>query len=343
MKAVVFYEHGGVEVLKYQDIPEPKPIFGEVLVKVKACALNHLDIWVREGITGIQISLPHILGSDISGEVVQVGGGVTNVKARDKVIIAPGLSCGKCIHCLSGEDNLCRHYDIIGYRTDGGYAEYVKVPEVNVIPMPEGMGFEEAAAIPLVFLTAWHMLVTRARIKPGEDVLVLAAGSGVGSASIQIAKLWGARVIATASTDEKLQKAKELGADELINYTTQDMVEEIKRITERRGVDIVVEHVGAATWEKSIQSLARMGRIVTCGATSGPIASVDIRYIFSKHLSIIGSYMGSKGELLQVLKFFKEKKLRAVVDRTLPLREAQKAHTLMEQRQQFGKLILMPE
>lgn len=343
MKAVVFYKHGGIEVLKYEDIPEPKPISGEVLVKIKACALNHLDIWVRQGMPGIQIPLPHILGSDISGEVAQVGDGVTNIKVGDKVVIAPGLSCGKCIHCLSGEDNLCRHYNIIGYRTNGGYAEYVKVPEVNVIPMPEGMGFEEAAAIPLVFLTAWHMLVARAKIKPGEDVLVLAAGSGVGSASIQIAKLWGARVIATASTEEKLQKAKELGADELINYTSQDMVEEVKRITERRGVDIVVEHVGAATWEKSIQSLAKMGRIVTCGATSGPMASVDIRYIFSKHLSIIGSYMGSKGELLQVLKFFGEKKLRAVVDRTLPLREAQKAHTLMEQRQQFGKLILRPE
>ncbi len=342
MKAVRFHAHGGVENLIYEEAPDPSIRGDEVLVRVRACALNHLDIWVRNGIPGVKIPLPHILGSDIAGEVAQVGDLVTRVKGGERVLIAPGLSCGQCLPCLSGRDNLCRQYTIIGSRTDGGYAEYVKIPEVNVIPIPGSLSFEEAAAIPLVFLTAWHMLVTRAGIRPGDEVLVIAAGSGVGSAAIQIAKLFGARVIATAGSDEKLAKAKALGADEVINHTTQDLAQEVRRLTDKRGVDIIFEHVGSAVWEKCLVSLAHGGRLVTCGATSGYEGRTDIRYLFSRQLSLLGSYMGSKGELLELLRFFPQGRLRAVVDRTLPLQEAREAHRLMEERRHFGKLVLIP-
>jgi len=342
MKAVRFHEHGGVENLIYEEAPDPSIRGDEVLVRVRACALNHLDIWVRNGIPGVKIPLPHILGSDIAGEVAQVGDLVTRVKGGERVLIAPGFSCGQCLPCLSGRDNLCRQYTIIGYRTDGGYAEYVKIPEVNVIPIPGSLSFEEAAAIPLVFLTAWHMLVTRAGIRPGDEVLVIAAGSGVGSAAIQIAKLFGARVIATAGSDEKLAKAKALGADEVINHSTQDLAQEVRRLTDKRGVDIIFEHVGSVVWERCLVSLAHGGRLVTCGATSGYEGRTDIRYLFSRQLSLLGSYMGSKGELLELLRFFPQGRLRAVVDRTLPLQEAREAHRLMEERRHFGKLVLIP-
>ncbi|MBI3989972.1 MAG: zinc-binding dehydrogenase [candidate division NC10 bacterium] len=342
MKAVRFHEHGGAENLLYEEAPDPSIRGNEVLVRVRACALNHLDIWVRNGIPGVKIPLPHILGSDIAGEVTQVGDLVTRPKIGDRILIAPGLSCGQCLPCLSGRDHLCRQYTIIGSRTDGGYAEDVKVPEVNVIPVPGALSFEEAAAIPLVFLTAWHMLVTKAGIKPGDEVLIIAAGSGVGSAAIQIAKLFGARVIATAGSDEKLSKAKALGADLVINHSTQDLAQEVRRLTDKRGVDIIVEHVGSAVWEKCLLSLAHGGRLVTCGATSGYEGRTDIRYLFSRQLSLMGSYMGSKGELLELLPFFEQGKLKPVVDRALPLKEAPLAHRLLEERKQFGKLVLTP-
>lgn len=342
MKAIVFHEHGDPSVLRYTEVAVPKIGSTEVLVRVRACALNHLDLWVRRGLPGISIPLPHIPGSDISGEVARVGESVTRVKVGQRVLLAPGISCGQCPQCLAGEDNLCRRYTLFGYMVDGGCAEYVKSPEVNVIPIPGDLSFEEAAAVPLVFLTAWHMLITRAKLRPGEDLLVLGAGSGVGSAAVQIGKLIGARVLATAGSDAKLAKARELGADEVINHSRQKIADEVKRLTDRRGVDVVFEHVGTATWDASLMSLAPSGRLVTCGATTGYQAHVDIRYLFSRNLSILGSYMGSKAELYDVLHLIAQRKLRAVIDRTMPLEECALAHELMERREQFGKIVLLP-
>jgi NADPH:quinone reductase-like Zn-dependent oxidoreductase len=342
MKAAIFKQHGGPDVLEFTDVPEPTVRANEVSIKVKACALNHLDLFVRNGMPGIEIPLPHILGNDIAGVVQEVGDLVTWVKAGDEVMVQPGVSCGHCQACLSGQDNLCREYDIIGYRRDGGYAESVAVPGVNVFPKPVNISWEEAAALPLVTVTAWHMLVGRANLQPGEDVLVHAAGSGVGSVAIQIAKLRGARVITTASSEEKLAKARELGADETINYTQADWPKEVKRLTERRGVDVVFEHTGSETWPGSIASLKNNGRLVTCGATSGFDARTDLRQVFYRHLTILGSFMGSKAELLEAMKFVRTGKIRGVVDRVLPLAEAHQAHELIESRGQFGKVVLAP-
>jgi NADPH:quinone reductase-like Zn-dependent oxidoreductase len=340
VKAAIFRQHGGPEVLEYADVADPQIRDNEVLVEVKACALNHLDIFVRQGLPGIEIPLPHILGNDIAGVVREVGELVTWVKPGDEVMVQPGVSCGHCEACLSGQDNLCREYDIIGYRRNGGYAELVAVPGVNIIPKPAQLSWEEASALPLVTVTAWHMLVTRAKVQPGEDVLVHAAGSGVGSVAIQIAKLRGARVITTASTEEKLEKARELGADVTINYTRDDWPKEVRRVTDRKGVDVVVEHTGAATWLGSISALKNNGRLVTCGATSGFDARTDLRQVFYRHLTILGSFMGSKAELLEAMKFVREGKIHGVVDRVLPLSEARQAHELIEDRAQFGKVVL---
>lgn len=341
MKAVIFQNHGGPEVLEFTDVPDPKINFNQVLVEVRACALNHLDVWVRNGMPGIKIPLPHILGNDVAGVVREVGQLVTWVKVGDEVLIQPGVSCGHCAACLAGRDNMCDEYDIIGYRRDGGYAELVAVPGVNVIPKPKNLSWPEAAALPLVTLTAWHMLVKRANVQPGEDVLVHAAGSGVGSLGIQIAKLHGARVIATAGSEDKLEKARELGADETVNYSSDDWPKQVKRLTGGRGVDIVFEHTGEATWPGSILSLKKGGRLVTCGATSGFDARTDLRHVFYRHLTILGSMMGSKADLLAAMKFIESGEIRAVIDRTLPLADARQAHELMEDRAQFGKLILI--
>jgi NADPH:quinone reductase-like Zn-dependent oxidoreductase len=342
MKATVIEAHGGPEVLVYTDVPEPRIKPNEVLVEVKACALNHLDVWVRRGMPGITIPFPHILGNDVAGVVREVGELVTWVKPGDEVLVQPGVSCGHCNACLEGRDNMCREYDILGYRRDGGYAELVFVPGVNIVPKPANLTWEAAAAVPLVTLTAWHMLVTRANVQPGENVLVHAAGSGVGSIGIQIAKLRGARVIATASSEEKLAKAKELGADEVVNYTRDDWPKEVRRLTDRVGVDVVFEHTGAATWGGSIASLRTNGRLVTCGATSGFDARTDLRQVFYRHLTILGSFMGSKAELLEALQFVEKGQLHPVVDRALPLADARRAHELLEDRAQFGKLVLVP-
>ena len=340
MKAIVFDQHGGPEVLRYTDVPEPAIRANDVLVRVRACALNHLDLWVRGGLPNVPIPLPHIPGSDVAGEVAKVGSDVTTVQVGQKVVLAPGVTCGKCAACLAGIDNRCRQFTNLGYMIDGGCAEFVRVPEVNCLPYPENRSFEEAAAVPLVFQTAWHMLVGRAELQPGEDVLILGAGSGVGSAAIQIAKFFGARVITTAGTDEKLEKARQLGADHTINYKTQKIREEVRRITGKRGADVVFEHTGTATWEDSLASLAPSGRLVTCGATTGYDAKIDLRFLFSRQLSLLGSYMGTKSELHTVMKLVAAGRLKPIVDRVFPLSEAVAAHAYLESSQQFGKVVL---
>jgi len=339
MKAVRFHQHGGPEVLRHEDAPDPDLAPGEVLVRVRACALNRLDLWARQGLPGVQVPMPHITGSDVAGEVVSSA--AADVSMGRRVMLQPGVSCGRCAACLSGVDNECARYEVLGYlHHAGGYAEYVKVPVQNLISIPDEIDFVQAAAFPLTFLTAWHMLMTRARLKRGEDVLVLAAGSGVGQAAIQIAFLHGARVFATAGTDDKLERARSLGAFEVIHHHRLDIAEEIKRLTNRRGVDVVIEHVGEATWAKSVRSLARGGRLVTCGATTGANGTINLNALFSKQLTIQGSYMGTKGELMRAARFFFAGQLKPVIDRTFPLAEAAAAHRRMEESGQFGKIVL---
>ncbi|MFL5319777.1 MAG: zinc-binding dehydrogenase [Myxococcaceae bacterium] len=343
MKAVVFKEHGDRSKLQYTDIPIPEVSARGVLVRVKAVAMNHLDIWVREGWKGLNLQMPHTLGSDIAGIVEKVGAEVTDLKPGTEVLVNPGSSCGVCEKCLSGADNLCRDYKIIGEHTTGGYAQFVHVQRQNILPKPAKLTFAEAACIPLTFLTAWSMLVDRAELQPGETVLVQAGGSGVGSAAIQIAKLMGAKVITTASSDEKLQRAKALGADHLINYKTQDFVAEVKKLTNKKLVDVVFEHVGGETFEKSIACLPYGGRLVTCGATAGREVKLDLNVLFYKRISLLGNTMGSKGDLFRILQLVEEGKLKPVLDRTFPLQDAARAHLFMEERQNIGNLVLLPE
>jgi NADPH:quinone reductase-like Zn-dependent oxidoreductase len=340
MKAVRFHQHGGPEVLVYEEAPDPVPSSVEVVIRVNACALNHLDIWARTGLPGERIVLPHISGSDIAGAVYSIPEGETKIHVGDAVIVNPGLSCGRCDKCLLGNDNQCRYYTIIGYGTDGGYAQFVSVPSANVLTKPEGLDFVEASSIPLVFLTAYHMLATKAAVQPGEVTLVLGANSGVGSAAIQVAKAFGSVVIATAGDEEKMAKARTLGADHVINHYSQDFLEEARKITGKRGVDVVIEHVGKATWEKSLKCLAKGGRLITCGATTGPEAVTDLRYVFNRELRVCGSYMGRKGELMRVLELFKMGKLKPVVDSVFPLQEARRAQLRMEKSEHFGKIVL---
>jgi NADPH:quinone reductase-like Zn-dependent oxidoreductase len=342
MKAIRIHAHGGPQVLKHEDAPEPKILPNEVLVKVKACALNHLDVWLRSGVPGWKLAMPHILGSDISGEVAEVGSLVTRVKSADRVLLAPGISCGQCEMCFRGLDSACRQYTLFGVFVDGGDAQYVKSPERNVMPIPGDLSFDEAAAVPLVFLTAWHMLFARAGLKPGEEVLVIGAGSGVGSAAIQIAKLVNARVIATAGADWKLEKARALGADEVINHSHQSIGEEVKRLTQKRGVDVVVDHVGAAVWEACFDSLATYGRLVTCGMTTGAELKLNGQALFGRQRAILGSFMGGNAELADALKFVAQRKLKAVIDSAFALQDAASAHQKMESREFFGKILLHP-
>ncbi len=340
MKAIRFHEFGGPEVLKFEDVPDPVLRKDQVLVRVKACALNHLDLFVRQGIPGIK--LPHINGSDVAGIVEEVGEYITDVKKGQRVLIAPMVFCNHCQFCTSGQQSLCRQFTVRGAGVDGANCELIAVPEVSVIPIPDWMDFNEAASVPLVFLTAWHMLVTRSNIRPGNWVLVLGAGSGVGTAAIQIAKLFYAHVIATAGDEKKLAKARELGADFTIDHYQQTISDEVKKITGKRGVDIVFEHVGQATWKESMKSLRPGGTLVTCGATSGPEASFDIRVLFTRQLSLLGSFMGTMGDLHAVLGHVFEKRLEPVVDRAFPLSEAAEAHRYLKSSQMFGKVILNP-
>jgi NADPH:quinone reductase-like Zn-dependent oxidoreductase len=340
MKAVVLHHHGDPSVLHYTDVAEPHLRPNEVLVRVQACALNHLDLWVRRGLPGVPIPLPHIPGSDVAGEVAKIGPEVHTVYVGQKVVLAPGVTCGKCPACLSGNDNLCRDFTNLGFMLDGGYAEFVRCPEVNCFSYPENLDWAHAAAVPLVFQTAWHMLVHRAQLQPGETALILAAGSGVGSAAIQIAKFFGAYVITTAGTDEKLEKAKQIGADEVIHHGIMPIAKEVRRLTHNRGVDVVIEHVGTATWDDSVRSLANAGRLVTCGATTGYDGKIDLRFLFTRQLSIMGSYMGTKEELRTVLKLVSQGRLRPIVDKIWPLHDCIAAHNYLEKGKQFGKVVL---
>lgn len=341
MKAVVFERHGGPEVLEYRDVPDPGIQPDEVLIEVKACGINHLDLWVRQGLR-LEMPMPHILGNDIVGLAAQVGSVVRHVKSGDRVLVLPTLSCGACLACLSGDDNLCRDYDVIGRGRNGGYAGKVAVPGANCLPYPENLSWEEAAAVPLVFLTAWHMLIGRANLRPGEDVLVIGAGSGVGSAAIQIARLIGARVIATAGGEAKLERARALGAHEVIDHRTQDIGTETRRLTGKKGVEVVFEHVGGPVIEQAIAALARNGRLVTCGATAGNKVTLDVNLLFGRHLSIMGSWMGRRAELVEALKFVRDGRLKPVVDSVMPLKDARRAHERIEAREHFGKIVLVP-
>jgi NADPH:quinone reductase-like Zn-dependent oxidoreductase len=342
MKAARIHRHGGPAELVVQETAEPKIKGNQILVRVRANSLNHLDLFVRSGIPGLKFPMPHILGSDISGEVVEAGELCERVKPGWRVLLAPGVSCRQCEACLSGRDNFCRRYTLFGYGIDGGNCELLAAPEYSAIQIPDAMSFEQAAATPLVFLTAWHMLMGRAQLRPGEDVLVLAASSGVGMAAVQIAKMFQCRVIATAGGDAKMAKAKELGADHVIDHYRQDIGAEVRRLTGKRGVDVVFEHVGVATWPKSLESLTTGGRLVTCGATTGYEAGIDLRYLFARQWSLLGSFMGSMGELHEVLKFVFRGQLRPVIDRTFPLAEIRAAHEYLEGKGQFGKIVLVP-
>ena len=342
MKAVRYHEHGEVDVLKFENAPDPKINADEVLVQIQACALNHIDLWLRKGLSGYKHAMPHITGSDIAGNVAEVGSLVTHVKVGERVLLSPGIGCGNCHPCCCGLESTCREYTLFGAGINGGYAEYVKSPRYNIIPIPSQISWVEAAAVPLVFLTAWHMLVGRVRLQQGENILIIGAGSGVGSAAIQIAKLLGARVIATAGNTQKLAKAEALGADDLIDHYHQNISEEVRRLTDKRGADVVFEHVGAEVWKACMDSLATNGRLVTCGATTGADVKIDLRALFARHRSILGSYMGSKAELLEVLKLIFSGKLHPVIDSTFPLQEAAAAQKRMEGREQFGKIILQP-
>jgi NADPH:quinone reductase-like Zn-dependent oxidoreductase len=342
MRAVVLHDHGGPEVLAVEQVPRPHPGPGQVLVRVRAVALNRLDLWVRGGLPGLRLEYPHRLGSDIAGDVVEVGPGANPRDLGREVLVNPGFGCGSCAHCLDGWDNLCRRYRILGENTQGGYGEYLVVPAENLLPRPRGMSWTDAAAIPLTFLTAWQMLVVRARVAPGDVVLMHAAGSGVGSAGLQIAKLHGAKVVALASTQAKLDKARELGADACICSAEEDWEQQVRALDQvgKRGVDIVFEHVGEATWERSIRLTRKGGTVVTCGASSGWKAKTDLRQVFFRQIQILGSTMGSRTHLHRILKLVEAGKLSPVVDRVFPLEEAADAHRYLDRREQFGKVVL---
>ncbi len=337
MKAVRFHEHGGPDVLRYEEAPDPAGGAGRVVVRVRACALNHLDIWERRGLDRLKLPLPHISGSDIAGHIAD--GGDSEFPAGTRVMLQPGLRCGRCAACLDGRDNHCVRYDVLGLQSDGGYAELVAVPIENVIPIPDHIDFVHAAAFPLTFLTAWHMLIARAGLRAGETVLVLAGGSGVGQAAIQLARHFGARVFATAAP-AKAERTRALGADEVFDHYDTDFAREVRRATGGHGADVVIEHVGQATWERSVRALANGGRLVTCGATSGAAGTLNLQHLFARQLSILGSYMGAFSDLRAAAPLFFEGRIAPVIDEVLPLQRAADAQRRLEQKEQFGKMVL---
>ncbi|PSR21865.1 MAG: NADPH:quinone reductase [Sulfobacillus acidophilus] len=341
MNAVVFDEFGDERVLVSREVPRPEPGAGEVLVKVTRVGVNRLDLMAREGQVG-QIALPHISGSEVAGVVAAQGPGVS-VAVGTRVVVAPYLFCGQCEPCRSGHENVCVKSDILGLHSAGGYAEYVLAPAQSLVPIPEGVSDSAAAAVTLSTITAWHMLVEQVRIKPGDVVLVWAAGSGVGSAAVQIAQLLGAEVIATAGSDSKVARAQEeFGACWGINYTCQDVVQEVRSITAKRGVDVVFEHLGANTMALSLKCLARNGTVVTCGTLTGTRAEVDLWSLFAKQLHLVGSYGGTRQDLARVLQLLARGELKPVIDCEMPLAEAGAAQMRMAQRAQFGKILLVP-
>jgi NADPH:quinone reductase-like Zn-dependent oxidoreductase len=340
MNTVRIHQFGGPEVLTYEEISDPQPSKDQVLVRVHACALNHLDVFVRKGLPGVK--LPHILGSDIAGEVIETGESITGLKPGQRVLLAPMHFCGRCSKCVAGLQNECREFTALGNAVDGGNCELIAVPAANVIPIPDALDFNQAASVPLVFLTAWHMLVGRAKLRPGQTVLVLGASSGVGIAAIQIARMFHCRVITTAGDETKLEKGRALGADFGIDHYKQKISEEVRKITNREGVDIVLEHVGVATWNESVRSLKPGGTLVTCGATTGFDAGIDLRFLFSRQLNLLGSYMGTMGELHEVLSHVFAGRLKPVVDRVFPLKDLRLAHEHLENSQMFGKIIVNP-
>ncbi len=342
MKCVRIHKHGGVEQLQFEEIPKPAIGPNDVLVQVKATSINHLDLWVRQGLPGVKFPLPLIPGVDAAGVVSELGEAVRHVQIGDRVVVVQGISCGHCKQCLNGDDNLCKEYRLIGEHRDGADAEYISIPGRNILKLPDAVSFEAAAASALVFLTAWHMLVNKAKVQPGEDVLVIGASSGVGSAGLQIAKMVGARVIATTSSDVKAVKLRELGADEVINYKTHQVLDAVRKLTGKKGVEVVFDHVGASVWEESIKAMVKGGRLVTCGATSGYEATTDLRYIFYKQLQILGSTMGRKGDLITILSLIERGVLKPVIDRVMPLADVRLAHQLVEDGAHFGKIVMIP-
>lgn len=340
MKCIRFHAHGGPEVLQYEDAPDPQPAAGRVVVRVHACALNHLDLFQRRGLDRVKLPMPHISGADVSGTIAELGSGISGLSVGQRVMLQPGVSCGRCAACLAGRDFRCPSYDVLGYQSDGGYAEYVAVPAANIIPIPDHIDFVSAAAFPLTFLTAWHMLYAGGGLTATDTVLVVAAGSGVGQAAIQIAKAARARVIATARGADKCARASALGADAVIDSTAEDVPKAVKAHTHGRGADIVIEHVGVATWDASVRSLASGGRLVTCGATTGFSASLDLRHLFARQLTFVGSYMGAKSDLLAAADGFFRGWYAPVIDTTMPLADAADAHRRLEAGHQFGKVVL---
>jgi NADPH:quinone reductase-like Zn-dependent oxidoreductase len=340
MKALVFNEFGGPDTLRLQDVPDPVVEAEEILVRVRACALNHLDIFVREGIPALKTPLPFWTGCDIAGDVAEVGAAVKTVKVGDRVAVNPNLTCGRCEFCIQGEDSLCLQYGILGEHVPGGLAELVKVRGDNVLPLPSHVSYEDAASFILTNMTAWRMVVTQGRVRAGQDVLILGVGGGVSSTAVQIAKLCGARVIVTSSSDAKLERARQLGADLGINYAKDDWAKAVREKTGRRGVDVVIENVGAQTWKQSLRSLAKGGRLITCGATTGPIGETDIRIVFWNQIHIIGSTMANRKEFHDVMRLFFEGRLRAIVDEVVPLKEGAAAQQRLAEGKQFGKIVL---
>jgi NADPH:quinone reductase-like Zn-dependent oxidoreductase len=340
MKAIAITAHGGMEKVQYMDVERPPLGPREVLIEARAVALNHLDIWVRNGLPGSRLTMPHVLGADGAGVVAEVGAEVSRVQVGDRVVINPGLHCGMCEFCQAGEQSLCATFGIMGETRPGTFAEYFQVPQENVHPVPEGFSWEEAAAFPLVFVTAWRMLISKAAIKPGEDILILGIGGGVSTAVLQIVKAIGLRAFVTSSSDDKLQQATKLGADAVINYKTQDFAREIRHLTQQRGVDVVVDSVGGDSYAKSLASLAKGGRLVTCGATAGPRPQTDLARIFWNQLSVFGSTMGNMREFAEMLNFVGKCSVKPVLDQAFSLADGTHALARMEEGKQFGKIVL---
>jgi len=342
LRAAFFKEHGGAEKLLYDDYRDPVPAPDEVLVRVRACGLNGVDLLLLDGRFPPPEGLPHVNGCEVTGTVEATGAQVRGLATGARVIVFPGFACGTCEYCLRGERTVCVRYGYLGAHRDGGYAELVRAPAANILPLPEAIPFEAGAAVPLAMLTSWHGLVAQADLRPGQTVLVQAAGSGVGSAAIQIARLCGARVITTVGSDDKIEFAKALGAEHVVNYRTQDFVEETKTWTGKRGVDVVVEHIGGATFERSIQALTRLGKLVTIGSHDTHWGRVDLRHVYSKNLRILGTNLGSILELRTILDYMVAGRLKPVIDRTFPLREARAAVQHVLDRRNKGKVLLVP-